>query len=162
MAAPLITTDDLVLAFDGNAEELRRIAGDDGTGTARADRVAYGIGVASEEGYGILRAGFVTNEAIQRLAANDPAVRHALAMIFREVLAQGKSEFRLPDGQTVFSGDARRARDLLREKSRGGVRTSAEEVTPNGPGESSLLRPRTANTQRSVLTDPRTGKVTGF
>ena len=48
MAAPLITTDDLVLAFDGNAEELRRIAGDDGTGTARADRVAYGIGVASE------------------------------------------------------------------------------------------------------------------
>ena|SRR6185369_133195 len=162
MADPLFTTDDLTLAFDGDTEMQRRLAGDDGTGQPRADRVAYGIAVASEEGYGILMSGFDTIERVQRLAANDIAVRHALCMIWRETLAQGKDEFRLPDGTTVFSPDARKGRDLLREKARGARRTSAEQVTPNGPGQSGLLRPRASHTQSSVLRDPATGKMTGF
>lgn len=162
MATDLFTQADLLLAFDGTAETLRELAGDDGTGVARADRVAYGISVASEEMYGILRAGFPTNEVVQNLAANDPSVRHAGAMIFREVLASGKKEFRLPDGTCQFTPDARRARDMLREKSRGALRTSAEEVTSNGPGRSSLLRPRTAHTLPSVMLDRITGLPRGF
>ena len=71
MAAALITEDDIKLALDGTAETLRELAGDDGTGAARADRVAYGIAVASEDAYGILLAGFGTVEKVQALAAND-------------------------------------------------------------------------------------------
>lgn len=162
MADPLITTADLLLAIDGNTEQMRRLAGDDGTGVARADRVAYGIAVASEEAYGILRSGFETNEKIVYLAANDPSVRHAIAMLWREALAQGKDEFRLPDGSCIYSGDARRARDLLREKARGALRSSAEEVATNGPGRSSLLRPRTATPPPSLILDRTTGRPRGF
>lgn len=162
MAAALITSADLLLAFDGDTEQLRRLAGDDGTGEPRADRVTYGIAVASEEMYGILKAGFGSNERVQLLAANDPSVRHAGAMIFREVLADGKDDFRLPDGKTIFSASARVGRDTLREKSRGAKRTSAEEVTPNGPGESAVLRPRSSSgNARSILTDSR-GRPVGF
>lgn len=161
MAADLITEADLLLAFDGNAEQLRRLAGDDGTGTARADRVAYGIAVASEDAYGILLAGFTTVEKVQALAERDPSVRHAIAMIFREKLAEGKDEFRLPDGSCIYAPDARRARDLLRGKASGAPRTSAESAT-NGPGPSSLLRPRTATPPRSLMLDAITGRPRGF
>ena len=161
MAADLITEDDIKLALDGSADTLRELAGDDGTGAPRADRIAYGIGVASEDAYGILLAGFGTVEKVQALAANDPSVRHAVAMIFREKLAEGKKDFRLPDGTCSFAPDARRARDLLREKSRGAQRTSAEETT-NGPGRSSLLRPRSANAIPSRMLDSTTGRPRGF
>ncbi len=161
MADPLITPDDLALAFDGSTEMQRRLAGDDGTGQPRADRVAYGIAVVSEEGYAILLSGFETVERVKRLAANDIAVRHALCMIWREVMAQGKDEFRLGDGSTVFSPDARKARDLLREKARGARRTSAEEVTPDGPGQSGLLRPRSAHRIPSVILGSN-GRPVGF
>lgn len=160
MAADLITTADLLLAFDGSTEQLRRIAGDDGSGQPRADRVAYGITVASEEVYSILLSGFDTNVRVQELAANDVSVRHAAAMIFREKLVEGKDEFRLPDGKTVFSNDARVARDLLREKARGARRTSAEAVST--VGQSGLLRPRArGGGAKSIFTDP-CGKPVGF
>ena len=161
MAADLIAEADLLLTFDGNAEQLRRLAGDDGTGIARADRVAYGIAVASEDAYGILLAGFTTVEKVQALAERDPSVRHAIAMIFREKLAEGKDEFRLPDGSCIYAPDARRARDLLRGKASGAPRTSAESAT-NGPGPSSLLRPRTATPPRSLMLDAVTGRPRGF
>ena len=161
MADPLFTSDDIKLALEGGDAQLRRLAGDDGTGAPRADRVAYGIAVASEEGYGILLSGFGTTLAVQRLAAADPLVRHALVMIWRETLAQGRDEFRLPDGACTFTPDARRARDLLREKARGGKRTSAEEAT-NGPGESALLRPRATSVIPSKIISSTTGKPIGF
>lgn len=161
MAADLITTANLLLAINGGNEELRRLAGDDGTGSYRTDRVAYAITVASEQAYGLLMAGFSTVANVQALAANDVAVRHAIAMIVREVLAEGKEQFRLPDGKTVFSDDARRARDVLRGKSTGAPRTSAEEVSP-GPGQSTLLRPRASSGPKpSVFTDCN-GKLVGF
>lgn len=164
MAADLVTQADLLLALAGGTEKLRQLAGDTGTSdpTPDADRIAYGIAVASEDAYGILLSGFPTVETVQHLAANDPSVRHAVAMIFREKLAEGKDEFRLPDGTCVFAPDARRARDLLREKSRGAKRTSAEEVTPDGPGRSTLLRPRAATGDRSSFRDPNTGRPVGF
>ncbi len=160
MAAALITEAHLLLALDGSAEQLRRLAGDDGTGTARADRVTYGIAVASEEAYGILLAGFESVERVQALAAEDVAVRHAIAMIWRETLASGKDDFRLPDGKTIFSADARVARDLLRAKAQGARRSSAEEVA--AVGQSGLLRPRASSVQRSYLTDPTSGRPVGF
>lgn len=164
MADALFTTDDLKLALAGGDETLRRLAGDTGATDPTPDpvRVAYGIDVASEELYGILRSGFETNEKIAFLAANDPSVRHAGCMIFREVLGQGRDEFRLPDGTCVFSPDARKARDLLREKARGALRSSAEEVATNGPGRSALLRPRTATPPPSLILDRTTGRPRGF
>lgn len=160
MADPLITSADLLLALDGSAEQLRRLAGDDGTGVAREDRVAYGIDVASEEAYGILLAGFESVERVQALAAADVSVRHSIAMIWREVLAAGKDDFRLPDGKSIFSADARVARDQLRAKAQGARRSSAEEVAT--VGQSGLLRPRAASVQRSYLTNPTTGRPVGF
>ncbi len=160
MAADLITEAHLLLALDGGVQTLLELCGDDGTGVRRADRLAYGIEAASEQGYGILLAGFTTNERVQALAASDTAVRHALAMIFRDVLAQGKKEFRLGDGKTMFSEDARQARDLLRGKSSGAPRSSAETTTD--VGQSSLLRPRSSRgNTRSVLTDSN-GRPVGF
>lgn len=160
MAADLITTADLLLAFDGSTEQLRRLAGNDGTGQPRADRVAYGIAAASEDAYGILLSGFDTNTRVQALAAADVGVRHAIAMIWREKLAEGKDEFRLPDGSTIYSGDARRARDLLREKARGARRSSAEANA--SVGQSGLLRPRVRQgATPSIFTDCH-GKPVGF
>lgn len=162
MAEPLITEADLLLALDGGAETLRELCGDDGNGVRRADRLAYGIAVASEQGYGLLMAGFTTVERVQALAAEDTAVRHALCMIFREALASGKKEHRLPDGKTVFTPDAAIARDLLRGKASGSPRTSAEEVPT--VGASSVLRPRASSLQpaRPALSVRSGGRPVGF
>jgi hypothetical protein len=160
MADALITTDDLELAFNGSTEMLRRLCGDDGAGSYRTDRADYGIAVASEEMYGILLSGFDSNERVQALAAGDVAVRHAGAMIWRDVLAQGKDEFRLPDGGNVFSPDARKARDMLREKARGAKRSSAEETA--AVGQSGLLRPRSAQRTTSGTFTDSCGKPVGF
>lgn len=160
MADPLITVDDILAALDGGEETLRRLAGDDGTGSYREARVDYAITVASEEAYGILLSGFDSNARVKALVAADVAARHAIVMIWREVITQGKDEFRLPDGRTVFSADARIGRDALREKARGAKRTSAEEVT--GVGQSGLLRPRaSAGPMRSIFRDSR-GRPVGF
>lgn len=162
MATALITAQNLIDRLDGGAEELRRLAGDDGTGVYDATAVARAIATASEEGYGILMSGFPSVAAVQALVANDDAVLNALCQICRYVLTQWKHQFRLPDGGSIFAKDAREARDLLREKARGGKRSSAEAVTPNGPGSSTLLRPRSSSGQaRSILTDS-SGKPFGF
>lgn len=145
MGDPLITIDNLKLALGAGAtEQLRQLAGDDGTGQPDATRVAYGIAAASEQTYGILMGGFGTEEQIVALAANDVDVRHQVAMIAREVLAEGNAQFRTPDGKNAFASSARVARDVLREKSRGARRSSAEGTTAGGVTvqRSSLLRPR--------------------
>lgn len=161
MADALLTIQQLIDRFDGGAEALRRFAGDDGTGSYDAGKVAIGIAGASEEAYGILMSGFGSVERVQRLAANDAEVIDALAHLVRYRLTRFKDEFRLPDGRSVFYPEAREARDLLREKARAGKRTSAEEVTPDGPGQSGLLRPRAAHRRVSVLRDCN-GRSTGF
>ena len=141
MAANLITQNDLVLALNpGGTEKLRQLAGDDGTGQPAAANVAYGIGIASEEGYELLLSGFETNERVQALAAADQVVRFRIAMIARYVMAEGNEQFRTPDGKNQFASSAREARDALREKSRGAKRSSAEPSA--GVGRSGLLRPR--------------------
>jgi hypothetical protein len=141
MAADLITTDDLLLALgSGGTEKLRQLAGTAADGTPVADRLAYGLSVASEQAYGILMSGFVTTAAVAALAAEDVDVRHQIAMIAREVLAEGNEQFRTPDGKNSFASSARTARDVLREKARGARRTSAE--TAPGVGQSRVLRPR--------------------
>lgn len=162
MAADLVTAADLIARLDGGEEALRELAGDDGAGAYRADVVALAITEASEEGYGILLAGFPTVETVQHLAANDPSVKGALCQLTRYALTRWKKAFRLPDGTSIFQPEAREARDLLREKSRGAKRTSAEEVTTDGPGRSTLLRPRTATGDRSFLRDTVTGRPRGF
>lgn len=162
MAADLVTDDDMIARLDGGQEGLRELAGDDNTGAYRADRVAIARGEATEEGYGILLSGFETVEKVQNLVANDPTVKDALCQLVRYSLSRWKKAFRLPDGTSVFQPEAREARDLLREKSRGAKRTSAEEVTPDGPGRSTLLRPRTATGDRSFLRDAVTGRPRGF
>lgn len=162
MAAALLTAQDLIDRLDGGEEELRRLAGDDGTGVYNVAAVTTAIATASEEGYGILMSGFPTVAAVQALVANDAAVLDALCAITRYALTKWKHQFRLPDGTAIYAKDAREARDLLREKARGGKRSSAEAVTPGGPGSSTLLRPRSSSgPARSVLTDCN-GKPVGF
>lgn len=161
MADPLCTAQDLIDRLDGGAEELRRLAGDDGTGAYDSTSVTNAIDAASGEGYGILLAGFSSNDTVAALVANDPTVLNAICLLVRYHLTLWKREFRLPDGASMFQRDAREARDLLREKSRGGQRSSAEEVTPNGPGRSALLQPRTASNIPSVIVD-RYRRPVGF
>jgi hypothetical protein len=161
MADALITTADILLALDGSTEQLRRLAGDNGAGIARTDRVDYGIAVASEEAYGILIAGFDSVERVQALAAEDVLVRHAIVMIFRFTLADGKDGFRDPaSGRCIFEASARAARDALRAKASGAKRTSAETVP--GVGQSGLLRPRTATNPAPSLFTDRCGRPVGF
>lgn len=161
MAADLITAQDLIDRLDGGAEALREIAGDDGTGSYRTGPVGIAITEASEEAYGILLAGFTTNEKVQALVANDSSVKGAICQLTRYALTRWKKEFRLPDGKSVYQSEAREARDLLRGKASGAPRTSAETAT-NGPGPSSLLRPRTATPPRSLMLDAITGRPRGF
>lgn len=160
MADPLITAQQLIDRFDRGEEDLRRFAGDDGAGSYHVGKVTEGIAVASAETYGILLAGFDTNERVQALAANDPEVLNALARLVRYHLTVFKDDFRLPDGKSVFSSDAREARDALREKARGAKRSSAEATA--AVGQSALLRPRgSSGPRRSILTDA-SGKPVGF
>lgn len=162
MADPLCTAQDLIDRLDGGAEELRRLAGDNGSGSYDTTSVTKAIASASEEAYGLLLGGFTTNANVQALVENDAAALDAVCLIARHHLVRWKRDFRLPDGGTIFSKDAREARDFLREKSRGAQRSSAEEVTPNGPGRSSLLRPRSSSGPApSILTDSY-GKPVGF
>lgn len=143
MADALITQDDLILALgSGGTEKLRQLAGTDATGAPVAERVTYGINVASEEGYEILLGGFLTNERVQALAADDVSVRHRLCMIARAAMAEGNEQFRTPDGKNQFASSARESRDGLREKSRGAKRSSAEG---GSAGKSAVLRPRSSN-----------------
>lgn len=154
MAAPLITQDDLILALNpGGTEKLRQLAGTDAAGQPNADKVAYGIEVATEEGYELLLGGFQTNERVQALAATDVAVRFRLCMIARYAMAEGNEQFRTPDGKNQFASSAREARDGLREKSRGAKRSSAEgtEVSGAKVGQSSLLRPRASKKGGSMF-----------
>lgn len=160
MADALITSDDLLLALDGGTEQLRRLCGQEGDGSPRADRLAYGIAVASEEAYGLLLAGFPDVAQVQALAAADISIRHAVAMLFREKLAEGKDEFRLGDGSTVFSVDGRRARDLLRSKASNATRSSAEEVP--GVGPSAMNRPRSSSLGCAPVITERNGRPVGF
>ena len=143
MAAPLITQADMIAALgSGGTEKLRQLAGTAADGSPVADRVTYGIAVASEEGYEILLGGFGTNERVQALAADDISVRHRRCMIARCAMAEGNEQFRTPDGKNQFASSAREARDGLREKSRGAKRSSAEGGTA---GKSAVLRPRSSN-----------------
>ncbi len=162
MAAALITQADLELALEGGSETLRELAGDDGAGGPRTVRVEYAIAVASEEAYGLLKSGFPSNDQVIALVGADIAVRHAIAMIARDVLTQGAREMRLPDGSTQFSKDAMRARDLLRGKGSGSPRTSSEELP--AVGLSAMLRPRASSlsTSSTAALATRNGRPVGF
>lgn len=152
MAALLLSQDDLLIALNpGGTEKLRQLAGTDATGAPNADKILYGLSVASEEGYELLLGGFETNERVQALAAADVSVRFRLAMIARYALAEGNEQFRTPDGKNQFATSAREARDGLREKSRGAKRTSAEG---GAAGQSTLLRPRGSNKGCSMFDKP--------
>lgn len=140
MADPLLTAQNMIDRLDGGAAKLRELAGDDGTGGYLAGKVTIAIGVASKEGYGILLAGFETNERVKDLAANDDEVLDALCHLARYHLANWKDEFRLPDGKSVFEPSATRARDLLRMKASAATRSAAEEIPTIG--KSALIRPR--------------------
>lgn len=160
MANPLITVQQIIDRYDGGAEALRRFAGDDGAGSYDAAKVTDAIASASAEAYGILLSGFDSNDRVEALAGADPEVLAAIARLVRYHLTIFKDGFRLPDGKSVFSADAREARDALREKARGAKRSSAEATAT--VGQSGLLRPRgITGPQKSIFTDP-CGKPVGF
>lgn len=164
MADPLLTAQDLIDRYDGGEEALRRFAGTKVVGNVTTyddGKVDKAIATTSEEGYEILLSGYETNERVQALAANDARVIDALAIICRYHLTKYKDDFREPDGQSIFKADTREARDVLREKARGAKRSSSEQVNPNGPGQSGLLRPRSAHRIPSVLLDSN-GRPVGF
>ena len=156
----LITSQHLIDRLDGGAEELRRLAGDDGTGTYDADKVATAIATASEDAYGALLAGFATVERVQALVENDPAVIDAICLRARYALTRWKNSFIAADGRHVFQSSAREALDLLRDKARGAKRSSAEEST--GVGQSSVLRPRSAAGRDPSPVRDGTGTWRGF
>lgn len=161
MADPLCTAQNLIDRLDGGAEELRRLCGDDGAGSYDTTSLTRAIATASEEAYGLLLSGFSTVANVVELVENDAAVLDAVCHLTRYALTRWKNEFRQPDGSAAFAREAREARDLLREKSRGAKRSSAEEVTP-GPGRSTLLRPRSSSGNTpSKLTDSY-GRPVGF
>lgn len=161
MSTALIAQSDLVLAFKGGVEQVRRFAGDDGAGNPDPVRVAYGIGVASDEGYGILLAGGWSPAQIVTLAADDAAVRHALCIIWRWAVTDGVDEFRSPEGISIFFSGAKSARDTLRGKASGSPRTIAEADPAVGP--SANLAPRASNSAGTpILGRDRSGNVAGF
>ena len=151
MAADLITAQELIDRYDGGPEALRRFAGDDGAGSYHAGKVAIAIAAASKEAYGLLLAGFETNERVAALVAADDEIKNKVAILVRHHLVVFKDEFRLPDGSSIFAHDTREARDVLRAKSSVEARTSADELP--AVGKSSLIRPlATAETPPSVFT----------
>lgn len=125
MADPLITAQDIIDRLDGGEEELRRLAGDDGTGSYSADKVTAAIAEASEAAYGILKAGFQTNARVKLLVDADADAKTQIVHMVRHALTQFKNDFRM-NGEPPFAGDARRARDILRQKASFALRTSAE------------------------------------